>query len=67
MVMCNDLGLLFSFGSVFPYILEEFQESRASTTAIQSIFFGVGQGSGVLSIYLLAPIAQWLERPLRER
>ena len=44
--MLTTVGLMISSGAFFPYILEEFQESRASTAAIQSIFYGVGMGTG---------------------
>ena len=41
-----NMGLMFSFGAVFPHVLKKFQESRASTAAIQSIFYGVGRCTG---------------------
>ena len=50
-VMLTTVGLMVSSGTFFPYILEEFQESRASTAAIQSIFYGVGMGTGKVCCY----------------
>ena len=50
-VMLTTVGLMVSSGTFFPYILEEFQESRASTAAIQSIFYGVGMGTGKCFCY----------------
>ena len=51
-VMLTTVGLMVSSGTFFPYILEEFQESRASTAAIQSIFYGVGMGTGKRFSYI---------------
>ena len=44
--MMIDVGFFFVFGTLFPAILEEFGESRASTAAIQSVAVGVGPSSG---------------------
>ena len=49
LVFVSNIGLSVSSGTLFPYILEEFQESRASTVAIQSLFNGVGLCSGINS------------------
>ena len=41
-VMMVILSSIHSLGTLFPYMLEEFGDSRAKTAAIQSVFFGVG-------------------------
>ena len=46
LVLLTNTGLSTASGTLFPYILEELQESRASTAAIQSIHLGVGMCSG---------------------
>ena len=46
--MLTNMGYMASLGAVFPYILDEFQDNRASTAAIQSTFFGVGHCSGIV-------------------
>ena len=55
-VMLTTVGIMVSSGTFFPYILEEFQESRASTAAIQSIFYGVGMGTGKRFCYYFEPV-----------
>ena len=55
-VMLTTVGIMVSSGTFFPYILEEFQESRASTAAIQSIFYGVGMGTGKHFWYYFEPV-----------
>ena len=55
-VMLTTVGIMISSGTFFPYILEEFQESRASTAAIQSIFYGVGMGTGKIVCCYFEPV-----------
>ena len=57
-VMLTTVGLMISSGTFFPYILEEFQESRASTAAIQSIFYGVGMGTGKIVCCYFEPVCR---------
>ena len=45
-----DVGFAFNFGTLFPTVLEEFGDSRASTAAIQSIFTGIGPSLGMFII-----------------
>ena len=44
MVLVN--GFVYSFGTLFPAILEAYKENRATTAAIQSIFTAIGLSSG---------------------
>ena len=57
-VMLTTVGIMISSGTFFPYILEEFQESRASTAAIQSIFYGVGMGTGKIVCNYFEPVCR---------
>ena len=59
-VMLTTVGLMVSSGAFFPYILEEFQESRASTAAIQSIYYGVGMCPGIKRVNFEPTITKYL-------
>ena len=49
-ILMIDVGFVYSFGSLFPAILEEFGDNRASTAAIQSVFTGIGPSSGTFCL-----------------
>ena len=56
-ILMINMGFVFSFGTLFSAILEEFQDSRASTAAVQSVFTGIGPSSGtvitvVISVFI---------------
>ena len=40
--MTAIISIIHSLGTLFPFFLEEFGESRAKTAAVQSTFIGVG-------------------------
>ena len=45
-VMIAIVSIIHCLGTLFPYFLEEFGESRAKTAAVQSTFISVGLCSG---------------------
>ena len=45
-ILMIDMGFVYSFGTLFPAILDEFGDNRASTAAIQAVFTGIGPSSG---------------------
>ena len=49
-ILMVDVGFGFNFGTLFPTVLEEFGDNRASTAAIQSIFSGIGPSLGMFII-----------------
>ena len=47
-VMATNISIVHAFGTLFPFILSEFDEGRAKTATVQSVLFGVGLCSGIL-------------------
>lgn len=45
-VMVFNVGFLYSMGKLFVIILDTFHDTRAATATIQSVMYGVAQGSG---------------------
>ena len=50
-VFVTVLSLIPASGTLFPYFLEEFGETRAKTATVLAVFKGVGLCSGVYSFY----------------
>ena len=55
-ILMIDVGFVYSFGTLFPAILEEFEDNRASTAAIQSVFTGIGPSSGTFCLDWCQPL-----------
>ncbi|XP_053385538.1 monocarboxylate transporter 2-like isoform X1 [Mercenaria mercenaria] len=51
-----NMGLVFSFGSLFVALMEKFQTDRSTTAAVQSLLVGVTLSFGVVSGILISRI-----------